>query len=307
MKRIVCLLLVLMLIASLAACGKKAVTSGSSEQTSSSVSNDVATNEVNNTPKSNYKLAPFTVEPQKIYDTDVATITVTGVNVTNSDDLVFNVDIKNNSSRVLSVSSLYIIVNGLTLPASLYETLESGKQSSVDLTIYDRDLSISGIKEFADVTVYLELKDQNSLEDLDKCSAHIKTSTEKEGYREEFNITKPIYTKDGLQIEYKEKVNLSDYGDACDYLIFKVKNDNKFPLEANVSEAYLNDTKVNAHAENINVAPNSCSYMIVHLSDKSYSNIKTLSGKVDLKFWCCSFDGEENYDSGYSDLVTIEV
>lgn len=307
MKRIVCLLLVLMLIASLAACGKKAVTSGSSEQTSSSVSNDVATNEVDNTSKSNSNLTSFTVEPQKVYDTDIATVTVTGVNVTSSDDLVFNVDIKNNSSRAISVSSLYVTVNGLTLPASLYETLESGKQSSLDLTIYSRDIGISGIKEFADVAMCLEFKDSSSLEDLDKCSAHIKTSTEKEGYLEEFNITKPIYNKDGLQIEYKEKVNLSEYGDSCDYLIFKLKNDNKFNLEVDVSEAYLNHTKVNAHAENIYVAPNACSYMVVHLSDKSYSNIKKLSGKVDVKFWCYSFDAEANYDSGYSDLVTIEV
>ena len=251
------------------------------------------------------------IEEQSIYEDDNTKISVTEVCFTPKSDtdesnfLKITYTVQNNYKNLPTFSFSFdeVVINGITFSAHGGADIERGQTETVKILIPKELLDIAGIRTIKNiqlVTYYLT------------GSRTLLTITPKdydENYKEPYDMTNPLSTEHGINIEYVGKKNLrpTDKLGFSDYLVYKVVNTNDYEIKfVNVNDAVLNSNNVKYNFQvmmDSKIPSHSCSFIYVYTQDTPTLPTPELDGDLAIQF---RFFYGDNIDADFVDSKELK-
>ncbi len=249
MKKILCLILALMMLVSLAACGE-----GNEEDTkapeSSQSSGDSAgesDEDIQVETTAPYEAVEATIEETVLYDEN--SIKITALSLTYDDTYVnLNLRIENNTDTDLSFLAYDTTVNDFVVEGLMAEDVASGEQVDGRLFFRKKWLQDDGIDVIADIEARFSYYTDDYMVDGDTELVEIKTSAA-EGFDYSYDESgSVIYDQDGVKIVFQRLfVTDNTYdGDTEYYPIIFIKNESDEIIYVQDTEVRVNGIEVDA-------------------------------------------------------------
>ena len=302
MKKLYIIILVLMLVLSLSACGSSMgdVNDKTPDDTSVDESAEMQSNEIIEAEEDDEDGA--TIEEKVIYEGNDVKITATGLNNEGFFGPEVKVLIENNSAQDITVQSRDSSVNGLMVDTMFSADVAAGKKANDAITFSSSDLEISGITTIKDIEFSLIVMDSNTWNDIVATDMIGLTTTADASYVQEYDDSGFVaYNADGIKVVVK-KLNSSDSFWGSDVHLY-IENNTTNDITVQSRDVSINGFMVDPiFSCEIMVGKKAFDTMTFMESDLTDNGITDIT---DLEFKLHIFDAESWDTIKDSDIINI--
>ena len=303
MKRFFAVLLAVLMVLSLAACGGETKRSSKKDKKDKEKTTGVVTATV---PVETGNV-DVTVEPvdqgvtgDAVFNTSDYALTVTSVDL---DDSYYGVNIKfkaenKTADKKYTIMLDKFVVNGVDFEGTCYVDVEGGEVKNDKASVSREDLEMAGITTVTSYEATFYIQDEN----YDRVETKTYSFGEKTTYtRADQSTDKILYNENGLKVVLISK---GFEKDDLDYkMIFYIENKSNFETYVNVDNTTVNDKEVFYYFGST-LQPGSCTFTDINVYDFDFEDIgvKKEADVKNFKFDLSVMD-YENYD----DIANIPV
>lgn len=142
----------------------------------------------------------ITIEESMIYESDMVTVTVKGIEESWS-GLEIKLLVENKTDRNIALSGMDMVVNGVTLSGGLYIDVAAGKKANGTISLYSNSLEMAGIEAIATLrTCDAHIVDTDSYETLAQVDLEIVTSLGESYIQELDESGEMLYESNGVSV-----------------------------------------------------------------------------------------------------------
>lgn len=207
------------------------------------VESDSVSESKNNSTNDNDSAAEVSLEETVIYDANDIKITVNEYSGTSWLGAELSVQIENNSSQDVAISTRDLSVNGMMFETSgLFSTVAAGKKANDVLRLYSTEMNEQGISIIAEIEFYLNISDSNTFADIDKSDLITLKTSVADSYVQEYDDSGDvIYDQNDIRVICK---GLKDETFWDGMVVFYIENNSDRAVTV-----YSEDVSVNGFME----------------------------------------------------------
>lgn len=159
----------------------------------------------NGSDSSTYYFSPDNqIEPQVIWESNDVTVTALKLEHQGafSQTADLQLQIENNSSRNVQLSSDYTVVNGYMITGSMYSELPAGKKHNTAVCISIDEFNDAGIKNINSLSVLFRMTDSDNYSDIESSESSTITTGNTETDEEAVFDGTSLYNKNNIRINF---------------------------------------------------------------------------------------------------------
>ena len=250
MKKLICLLLAVLMVMSLAACGATNqltdALSSALNEAASEIKDAVPDDDADSNGSGDYD-SSITIDEQTLFTDGNAEVIVTGVEYDEYYGPEISVQIENKSDKKLTFSSQECYINDYAVYASLYTDVDAGKKAVDEITFSSSDMALAGITSIEKIEFSFRAYDEDYEDLVDSGLVEIKTSKSDSFKAPAAPEGTSLFNKDGIELVVVKyaKDGVDEYY-AEPTLVMYAKNTTDKKLTISSDDLYVNGFKVDA-------------------------------------------------------------
>ena len=253
----------------------------------------------NNVNVSSDKKQEVKVETQVIYDKKDIKVTVTGYKSGGLFGDSLQLQIENNSSKNIGVSTGdSVAINGIMIGDLMVADVAAGKKTNEELTFFSTDLKAAGIETIKDIEFSLHIYDNDSFDTIDDSDLITVTTNADKNFKQEIDRTGTLAVDEKDVKIYVKKVDSEESFWGADVYLM-VENNTGKDISVYVEDVSINGFMVEPiYASSIRKNKVSFDSITFLESDLEDNGIKTIEN-IELRFKVVN-------DKNYSNILKTE-
>ena len=237
----------------------------------------------NSTQNEKLKIQCPTLTPSVLYEDDVLTVTIDGLEYNKSfKTYIVKAKIENHSDYTISYSANWIDINGYTISALVFGDVYGGKFAEADIGFHIDELLVAGINNIQEISFELNFYYKDTNETICKLSPTLQTS--------DYGLYTETYDFDGEEVYNTEnckiKIKPNDNPTVINPIIIYVENKTDNPIIINYDNIALKDQMVMTFMSGPYVLPHSHRIEVINIvyfdSTPDISNLSSFTSEFSI-------------------------